>query len=1669
MKYCFFLSISLLIVLSPCLSVDMSPINQPQISLTANGSIVVDVQFSAPVTQELQIHPASTNHQPLSVQSVEIPGIRSAGHPGEPVLPVYPVSVLIPQDRELVTVEVDPGEAVELSGRYRVKPGQYQVPLPADGPFEDLGPDQRIYGQQVAFPGNLVEQIKPQYCRGYKLVTFNLRPVQYFPLEETVKYYPALSATVITQPITFRNEEVVRCRNLTADKAWVKRKVINPEGVDRYFADARTFETALSGSRDNYPYVIVTIDDYVPAFFDFLVHKNSRGLSGTIVTMSWIHSSYSGRDDAEKLRNFIIDAYNNWSTEYILLGGDHDRSDLGGESEDVIVPRRDFLANTDFGKYEYEVPSDMYYVCLDGSFDDNGNEIWGEPTDGIGGGDIDWFGEVHVGRACVDSVQEVFGFSQSIMNYENEDPSSDYMKKAWMVGESFLVGINPTYGGDYKDEIRLGSSMHGYTTLGFPEDWQVDTLYDRDLPSAWSSSTMIDILNANNFTVLNHVSDSSDLTYCMRILNDDVDNNLHNTIGWLGYSQGSYCGSFDDRISHGITCSTDCICEHLTTQAQGSFAFVGNSREGWLEPFTTNGSSQYYDRQFFDAIFGEEIVEIGAANQDSKEDNIGFLEYGAHRWCAYELNLFGCPQTPFGGGITSSGIIGLDRFLYSIGVPMGITVRDLDLNTNPEAVESVDVTVTTVGGDSETVTLTETGIGSAIFSGSIIVAGGSVSPGNNVIDAVDTETLTATYIDAEDGTGAMNVPRTADAHADFTPPVIYNVAVTDITSSEAKVIFNTNQGTHAQVFFGTTLPPETPSSGSIGTSHVIMLSNLDACTEYFFKIQAEDHAGNITVDDASGAYYHFTTWQMIPVLLEDMNTNPGWSVEGLWAWGQPTGGAGSHGGPDPTSGYTGSNVCGYNLTGGYPNNMNSTLYLTTNAIDCSGGNSAALGFWCWLGVEGNYSDNANIDVSNDNGTSWTTIWSNPSSNIDMSAWEYWEFDISDIADGASQVKIRWGMGESDSYWSCAGWNIDDVLVTYLVPCNKPSLMHYSHVMDDSAGNNDGQINGGETINMTVTLANPGAEATNVTATLRSANPHVIITQDTVNFPDIPQWGTGTSLTSFEFIVSTSVQDEEIIPFTIAWYSNESDGFTELTEIAAAPALAFSSSTILDQVSGDGDGVLDPGESTQLMVELANSGTGYAHSVHATLTSDHPEYITISENQADFPDIVGGGAEFCLAPYFSVAASPSTPEGTMIAFTLDITAENYSHIASFSREVSNKFFARRYRWDLNTNPGWTCTGEWEWGVPEGHNGDPSSGFTGVNVYGWNLAGDYADNKLMGHLKTTSIDCSNLQDVEVRFKRWLGVNPGCATIEISTVGIFFDQIWVNNEEINDQDWQSVAYDISSIADGYHVYLRWGWYSGSSFGWNIDDVEIWGRSSDPVPTSTPETPTPTPTLTPTFTPSPTPTPFICLYNGDVDADGDLTPQDALLTFQIFMQIIPDPTDAELCYANCDGNTSITPEDGRCIFMHYLSSSCSCTDEIAETDAANYSVDSQPSRRLHEVPGTLNLITEISRTGSLDLFIDLADHAEFIQAYGLKLLVPDGLHYDGADFGKLTAGWEAFGAHINGSIITLGGFDPISTISADATGTLAVLHFSGATTIPQFEIIQLVDNLAGFIVAAN
>jgi C1A family cysteine protease len=227
------------------------------------------------------------------------------------------------------------------------------------------------------------------------------------------------------------------------------------------------------------------------------------------------------------------------------------------------------------------------------------------------------------------------------------------------------------------------------------------------------------------------------------------------------------------------------------------------------------------------------------------------------------------------------------------------------------------------------------------------------------------------------------------------------------------------------------------------------------------------------------------------------------------------------------------------------------------------------------------------------------------------------------------------------------------------------------------------------------------------------------------------------------------------------------------------------------------------------------------------------------------------------------------------------------------------------WDMGSDPGWTTDGDWAYGTPTGQGGaygnpDPTGGYTGSAVYGYNLNGDYPNNLPITHMTSTAIDCGSMFGVHLTFQRWLGVESPTydhASVSVSSDGSNWATVWQNESEITDNAWTVMDLDIGAFADGQDtVYLRWtmgptdsGW---TYCGWNLDDIALTGWLMEEEP---------------------------CIHDGDVNQDGDITASDAQQAFLIALGVV-SPSYEEACAADCNGDGNVTAGDAQQIFFSIL-----------------------------------------------------------------------------------------------------------------------------------------------------
>jgi hypothetical protein len=359
--------------------------------------------------------------------------------------------------------------------------------------------------------------------------------------------------------------------------------------------------------QDEREYIVITTQGLWPAAQELTAYRqlpSGGGYTTHIEDIADIDVNYTGVDLAEKMRNFITDMYLNpaYDTQYVMLLGDAH-----------LIPYRGCYAEAG-GVDDQNIPSDLYFGCLDGTWNADGDGIWGESND-----NVDWYSEVYVGRIAADNSTEALNQIDKIVAFE----AGDNPNSTLLLGEK--LDNYPTWGGDRMEWV-----------YSFMDSTPATKLYDKNW--TWSKSDLMAEINSDEHHWINHLGHSNEI-YNMRLYNSDVAS-MTNIKYLLVYTQGCNSGAFD----YG-----DCFAEAITNAQSvgGAFAYIGNSRYGWyyrgsLEDYI-QGASNRAHKEFMEAIFDDEITKIGEANQESKTDLD--LDSQLYRWIAFETNLFGCPAT----------------------------------------------------------------------------------------------------------------------------------------------------------------------------------------------------------------------------------------------------------------------------------------------------------------------------------------------------------------------------------------------------------------------------------------------------------------------------------------------------------------------------------------------------------------------------------------------------------------------------------------------------------------------------------------------------------------------------------------------------------------------------------------------------------------------------------------------------------------------------------------------------------------------------------------------------------------------------------------------------------------------------------------------------------------
>ncbi|MEO0079490.1 MAG: C25 family cysteine peptidase [candidate division WOR-3 bacterium] len=494
--------------------------------------------------------------------------------PGRPMLPAVPVRVELPGPARVKAVQVRPGDWAELS--------EDVVPFPAQPPVilsrfdlsdKMVPPDPGVYSSSVPWPEVSWGWTGTGVYHGKTVAEVVLYPLRYVGSERRLEFCPRFEVTVEFEPLPSRPR-----------------------------LDQAEFE-----------YVIVTAAQYDSIFSRLAAWKTQKGVPAVVRHIDWVYANYPGRDNAERLRNYLATLPDS-GVRWVLLGGDVS-----------VIPFRKAFAMVSEGNIhqrEDSLPCDLYFSDLDGTWDLDNDNVFGEVADSV-----DLYPDLFVGRAPVDNLNEARGFVNKVLQYEQAGSGSCQTNVLFFAE---IMWQDPyTDGGRHKDRLEARSFPSGYT---------VTKRYQR-LGNLSRSSVMAALRQGQNFA--NHDGHGwIDVMSCgsSYLRTGDADTITNGYRGVL-YSIGCWTTAFDfTSIGEAFVANPN----------GGTVATIGHSSYGWGSPGNPGfGYSDRFDDRFWFEVLNQRNCRAGAALAHAKSFFVPFSRgENVYRWHQFQTNLMGDPELP---------------------------------------------------------------------------------------------------------------------------------------------------------------------------------------------------------------------------------------------------------------------------------------------------------------------------------------------------------------------------------------------------------------------------------------------------------------------------------------------------------------------------------------------------------------------------------------------------------------------------------------------------------------------------------------------------------------------------------------------------------------------------------------------------------------------------------------------------------------------------------------------------------------------------------------------------------------------------------------------------------------------------------------------------------------
>lgn len=280
----------------------------------------------------------------------------------------------------------------------------------------------------------------------------------------------------------------------------------------------------------------------------------------------------------------------------------------------------------------------------------------------------------------------------------------------------------------------------------------------------------------------------------------------------------------------------------------------------------------------------------------------------------------------------------------------------------------------------------------------------------------------------------------------------------------------------------------------------------------------------------------------------------------------------------------------------------------------------------------------------------------------------------------------------------------------VIPSNSPFVVYINSQVVDNQGNDNGQLDYNETVDLTVTIKNVGTvDATNVVAALSTENPYVEILIPEVNVGSVNAETEVTLTNAFRIKTAKNIPDQTKINFILAASDGTNDPWITTFNITANAPVLQRLDAQLQELSGNNNGRIDPNETVRITIPVKNTGhaTGYpiSTSLWSNLVNVLVNDITTTSDALD--------ANQTTNFVFDIVTLDNIPTGAPLTLQLNVNSDIWSFTDNLSYSIG--LISENFETGNFLSYPWTFGGQSNWvmvnsPVYEGNNAAKSGTIT-----------------------------------------------------------------------------------------------------------------------------------------------------------------------------------------------------------------------------------------------------------------------------------------------------------------------------------------------------------------------